>query len=115
MKLYYLKGACSLASYISLCEAGIKFEGVEVDRQTRKTPDGTELSKINTKGYVPVLQLDNGETLTENVAILQHIADQAPAGKLAPPAGTLARYRVVEWLAFVNSEVHKSIGALFNP
>jgi glutathione S-transferase len=115
MKLYYMKGACSLASYISLCEAGLKFDAAAVDRQTRKTPDGEDYAQVNPKGYVPALRLDNGEVLTENVAVLNYIADQAPAGKLAPPAGTLARARLVEWLAFVNSEVHKAISPLFNP
>ncbi len=115
MKLYYLKGACSLASYISLCEAGLKFEAVSVDRQTRKTSDSEDFNQVNTKGYAPVLRLDNGEVLTENVAVLQYIADQAPASKLAPPAGTLPRYRLIEWLAFINSEVHKAVSPLFNP
>jgi glutathione S-transferase len=115
MKLYYLKGACSLASYISLCEAGVKFDAVAVDRHTRKTSDGEEFAKVNPKGYVPALRLDNGEVLTENVAVLQYIADLAPAGKLAPPAGTLARFRMVEWLAFVNGEIHKSVSPAFNP
>jgi len=115
MKLYYLKGACSLASYISLCEAGLKFDAVSVDRQTRKTSDGEDFNQVNPRGYVPALKLDNGEVLTENVAVLNYIADQAPPGKLAPPAGTLGRHRVVEWLAFVNSELHKTVSSLFNP
>jgi glutathione S-transferase len=115
MKLYYLKGACSLASYISLCEAGLKFEGVAVDRQTRKAADGADLNQLNPKGYVPVLQLDNGEVLTENVSVLQYIADQAPNSKLAPAAGTFPRYRLMEWLGFLNGEVHKSVSPCFNP
>ena len=115
MKLYYLKGACSLASYIALCETGMKFEAVSVDRQTRKTPDGEDFNQVNTKGYCPALRLDNGEVLTENVTVLQYIADQAPAAKLAPAAGTLPRYRLMEWLSYINSEVHKSVSALFNP
>jgi glutathione S-transferase len=115
MKLYYLKGACSLASYISLCEAGVKFDAAAVDRQTRKTSDGEDFAQINPKGYVPTLRLDNGEVLTENVAVLQYIADQAPPGKLAPQAGTLPRYRMIEWLAFVNSELHKAVSPIFNP
>jgi glutathione S-transferase len=114
MKLYYLKGACSLASYISLCEAGLKFEASAVDRQTRKTAEGEDFNQINPKAYVPVLRLDNGEVLTENVAVLQYIADQAPA-KLAPPAGPLSRARLTEWLAFVNSELHKAIAPVFYP
>jgi len=115
MKLYYLKGACSLASYISLCETGLNFEAVSVDRATKKTPDGEDYNAVNPKGYVPALRLDDGEVLTENVAVLQYIADRKPESKLAPPAGTLERYRLVEWLAFINSEVHKSVSPLFNP
>jgi glutathione S-transferase len=113
MKLYYMTGACSLASAISLFEAGLKFELVKVDRHTRRTADGLDHNEVNPKGYVPVLRLDNGELLTENVAVLQYIADQNPAAKLAPPAGTLERYRLVEWLAFINSEVHKAFSPLF--
>ena len=113
MKLYYMTGACSLASAISLFEAGLKFELVKVDRHTRRTADGLDHNQLNPKGYVPVLKLDNGEVLTENVAVLQYIADQNPAAKLAPPAGTLERYRLVEWLAFINSEVHKAFSPLF--
>jgi glutathione S-transferase len=115
MKLYYMKGACSLASLISLREAHIQFEAIEVDHATRNTSDGENLNAINTKGYVPVLRLDNGEVLTENVAVLQYIADQNAASKLAPPAGTLERYRLVEWLAYINSEVHKNFAPLFSP
>lgn len=115
MKLYYLKGACSLASYISLCETGLKFETASVDRKTRKTSDGRDFDQINPKGYVPTLVLDNGEVLTENLAVLQYIADQAPGSKLAPAAGTMERYRLVEWLAFISSEIHKSVSPLFNP
>src|ERR1700733_15597992 len=115
MKLYYLKGACSLASYISLNEAGIKFEGVEVDHKTHKTAAGEDLNAINSKGYVPVLRLDNGQILTENVAVLDYIADLNSAAKLAPPAGTLGRYRLLELLAYINSEIHKNFAPLFNP
>jgi glutathione S-transferase len=115
MKLYYLKGACSLASYISLCEAGLKFDAVSVDRQTRKTSEGEDYNQVNPKGYVPALRLDSGEVLTENVNVLQYIADQAPAGKLAPPAGSLQRYRMIEWLAFISSEIHKAVSPIFNP
>ena len=113
MKLYYLTGACSLASVISLLEAGLKFELVKVDRHTRKTGDGLDFNEVNPKGYVPALKLDNGEVLTENVAVLQYIADRNPAAKLAPPFGTMERYRLMEWLAFINSEVHKGFSPLF--
>jgi glutathione S-transferase len=115
MKLYYMVGTCSLSSYISLNEAGIKFEPVKVDHKTHKLADGEDFDAINTKGYVPALRLDNGELLTENVAVLQYIADLNPAARLAPAAGTLERYRLIEWLAYINSEVHKSFGPLFNP
>jgi glutathione S-transferase len=113
MKLYYLAGACSMAANIALREAGLKFELVKVDRQTRRAADGLDFNEVNSKGYVPALTLDSGETLTENVAVLQYIADRNPAAKLAPAAGTLERYRLVEWLAFINSEIHKSFGPLF--
>jgi glutathione S-transferase len=113
MKLYYFSGACSLASNISLREAALKFELVKVDRRTRRTADGLDFNEVNPKGYVPALRLDNGEVLTENVAVLQYIADRNPAAQLAPAAGTLERYRLVEWLAFVSSEVHKNFSPLF--
>jgi len=113
MKLYYLTGTCSLASAISLREAGLKFELVKVDRKTRRAADGLDFNEVNPKGYVPALALDNGAVLTENVAVLQYIADRNPAAKLAPPAGTLERYRLMEWLAFINSEIHKSFSPLF--
>ncbi len=113
MKLYYLPGACSLAANIALREAGLKFDLVKVDRQTKRAADGLDFNEVNPKGYVPALTLDSGETLTENVAVLQYIADRNPAAKLAPAAGTMERYRLVEWLAFINSEIHKNFGPLF--
>jgi glutathione S-transferase len=113
MKLYYLTAACSQAANIALREAGLKFELVKVDRQTRRAADGLNFKEVNPKDYVPALTLDNGETLTENVAVLQYIADRAPAAGLAPAAGTMERYRLIEWLAFINSEIHKSFGPLF--
>jgi len=113
MKLYILAGACSQASNIALREAGIKFDLVKVDRKTRRTDDGTDFNEINSKGYVPALGLDNGEVLTENVTVLQYIADRNPAAKLAPAAGTMERYRLQEWLSFINSEVHKAFSPLF--
>ncbi len=116
MKLYTSPGSCSSASHIALIEAGIDFEPVIVDlRGDRTLPDGRQFKDVNPKNYVPVLELDNGELLTENVAVLQYIADQAPDSGLAPPAGTMARYRLEEWLAYINSEVHKTIGNFFNP
>jgi glutathione S-transferase len=113
MKLYYLPGACSLAANIALREAGLKFDLVKVDRQTKRAADGLDFNEVNPKGYVPALTLDSGETLTENVAVLQYIADRNPAAKLAPAAGTMERYRLVEWLAFINSEIHKNFTPLF--
>jgi glutathione S-transferase len=113
MKLYYFSGACSQASNIALRDAGLKFELVKVDRRTRRTTDGLDFNEVNPKGYVPALRLDSGEVLTENVAVLQYIADRNPAAKLAPPAGTLERYRLMEWLSFINSEVHKQFTPLF--
>jgi glutathione S-transferase len=114
MKIYYLTGACSLASIISLIEAGLKFESVKVNRRTWKAADGLDFNEVNPKGYVPALMLDDGQVLTENVAVLQYIADRNPAAKLAPPAGTLERYRLMEWLGFINSEVHKPFSPLFH-
>jgi glutathione S-transferase len=113
MKLYYFSGACSLASNIALREAGLPFELVKVDRRTRKAADGLDYNEVNPKGYVPALTLDNGEVLTENVAVLQYIGDRNPTSKLAPPAGTMERYRLVEWLAFISSEIHKNFSPLF--
>ncbi len=115
MKLYYLTGACSLASYISLIEAGQTFEAFAVDRATRQTSDGKDFVAFNPKGYVPTLILDDGEMLTENVAVLSYIANLDKSRKLAPEPGTMGFYRVVEWLAYVNSEIHKNMGALFRP
>ncbi len=115
MKLYYMKGACSLASYISLIEAGVKFEAVEVDHKTRRTRDGEDLNEINGKGYVPVLRRDNGQVLTENVAVLSYIGDLNPSARLAPAAGTFERYQLLEFLAYIASEIHKNFGPLFDP
>jgi glutathione S-transferase len=114
MKLYIMTGACSMASNIALHEAGIQFEISKVDRRTKRA-DGVEFVTINPKGYVPALRLDDGQVLTENVAVLQYIADLNPAAKLAPPAGTMERYRLQEWLSFINSEVHKAFTPLFSP
>lgn len=116
MKLYTMPGACSLAADIALREAGVSFELIKVSHHVpHRTSDGVDLSEINSKGYVPVLRLDNGEVLTENAALLLYIADLNPAAKLAPPVGTLERFRVAEWLAYINSEVHKSFSPLFAP
>ena len=115
MKLYYSPGACSLSPHIVLREAGLAFEPVLASTKTHKLQDGTDYYGINPKGYVPLLELDNGERLTEGPVIVQYIADQVPAKKLAPTAGTMARYRLQEWLNFITSELHKSFSPLFNP
>jgi len=114
MKLYYLQGACSLASLISLIEAGAAFEPVAVDRKTRKVPDGRDYTEVNPKGYVPALEFDDGDVLTENAAVLPYIADLNPSANLAPPVGTRARLRLQEWLGYLNSELHKNFSTLFN-
>jgi glutathione S-transferase len=115
MKLYYLKGACSLATYISLIESGRKFEAFSLDRASRKTSDGKDFATLSPKGYVPVLVLDDGQVLTENVAVLAYVASLNPAAKLAPAPGSIGHYRVLEALAYVNSEIHKTVSALFRP
>lgn len=115
MKLYYSPGACSLAPHIALLEAGYAYDLEKVDIPNKKTASGADYWQINPKGYVPALQLDDGTVLSEVGVILQYLADQKPAAGLAPAAGTMARYHLMEWLNFVATEVHKSIGALFNP
>jgi len=114
MKLYYSPGACSLSPHILLREAGLAFEPVLASTKTKKLPDGTDYNSINPKGQVPLLELDNGERLSEGPVIAQYIADQVPQKKLLAPAG-MARYRVLEWLNFITSELHKSYSPLFNP
>lgn len=115
MKLYYYPGACSLSPHIVACEVGIALELEKVDLQKKVTASGLDFSKINPKGYVPTLQLDNGEVLTEGPAIVQYLVDQKPASPLAVAAGTLDRYRLQEMLAYLNSEIHKTFSTLFNP
>jgi glutathione S-transferase len=115
MKLYYSPGACSLSPHIVLCELGLAHVTEKVDLKSHTTADGVDFYSINPKGYVPVLQLDNGEVLTEGPAIVQYLADQNPTAGLLPPAGTLARGRVQEWLNFIGTELHKSFSPLFNP
>ena len=114
MKLYYSTGACSLSPHIVLRESGLPFEAVLASTKTHKLADGTDYYTINPKGYVPLLELDNGERLAEGPAIVQYIADQVPAKKLAPPNGTMARSRVQEWLTFIGTELHKTFSPLFN-
>ena len=115
MKLYYSPGACSMAPHIVATEAGIKVELVKVDIPNKKTADGGDFWAINPKGYVPALKLDDGAVLTEVAVILQYISDQNQAAHLAPKFGSVERYHLLEWLNFIATEVHKQIGALFNP
>jgi glutathione S-transferase len=115
MKLYYSPGACSLSPHIVLREAGLAFDLVMASTKTKKLADGSDYLAINPKGQVPLLELDNGERLSEGPAIVQYIADQAPASNLMPAAGSMDRYRVVEWLNFITSELHKGFSPLFSP
>ena len=115
MKLFYSPGACSLSPHIALLEAGLPFRLEKVDLQSRKAEAGQDFDSINGKGYVPALELDNGQVLTEGPVIVQYIADQNPGAGIAPAAGTPERYRLQEWLSFITSELHKSMGSMFNP
>jgi glutathione S-transferase len=113
MKLYYSPGACSLSPHIVLLEAGLKATPVKVDTKTHKTEDGGDYYAVNPKGYVPLLELDDGDRLSEGPAIVQYLADRSPASKLAPPAGTIERYHLQEWLNFITAELHKQFSPLF--
>lgn len=115
MKLYYSPGACSLSPHIALLEAGLGHDLVRVDLKAKKLADGSDFLKINPKGQVPVLVLDDGEQLTEGPVIVQAIADKAADKKLAPATGTTERYRLQEWLNFLTSELHKNFSPLFAP
>lgn len=115
MKLYFSPGACSLASHIALREADVDFELVKVEGQGDKKAGGESYLQVTAKGYVPALRLDDGAVLTEGTAILPYIADLKPESGLAPAAGTLLRYRLHEWLGYINSEVHKSFSPFFTP
>lgn len=115
MKLYFSPGACSLSPHIVLLEAGITFTTEKVSLASKQTASGADYTKVNPKGYVPALQLDNGDVLTEGPAIVQFIADKVPEKKLAPANGTMERYRLIEWLNFVSTELHKGFSPLFKP
>ena len=115
MKLYFAPGACSMATHIALCETGSTFELEKVDLATRQTESGADYSKINPNGYVPALELDDGQVLTEAAVTLQYVADQYPKSDLVPEAGSMERYRLMETLNFISTEIHKSFGAMFNP
>ncbi|MFA7664923.1 MAG: glutathione transferase GstA [Burkholderiaceae bacterium] len=115
MKLYYSPGACSLSPHITLHESGLPFEPVLASTKTHKLQDGTDYYTINPLGYVPLLELDDGQRLREGPAIVQYIADQVPAKGLAPANGSFERYRLQEWLTFIGTELHKGHSPLFAP
>ncbi len=115
MTLFYAPAACSLAPHIALREAGAGFTLEKVDLQTKKTETGADFTGVNPNGYVPALQLESGQVLTEVTAIVQYIADTFPGSRLAPPAGTAGRYKLLEWLGFISSELHRNLAGMFNP
>lgn len=116
MKYYYSTGSCSLSPRIALHEAGFTVDSEGVDLAAKKTKSGSDYLAVNPKGYVPALVLDDGQLLTENVPMLQYIADNKPEKKLAPPAnGSMERYRFQEMLTFISTELHKGFSPLFNP
>src|SRR5471032_1215136 len=114
MKLYYAQATCSLAVHMALREAGLSFTLSKYDMKSGLLDDGRRLLEVNPKGFVPVLELDGGERLTEVSVVLQYIAKQNPASGLLPPAGSLARYRVQEWLNFIATEIHKAHWPIFH-
>ena len=115
MKLYYAPGACSLSPHIVLEESGLPFELEKVDLQTKETASGHDFYLVNTKGSVPALELDDGQVLTEGAAIVQYLGDQVPEKELIPLPKTMERYRVMEWLNFIATELQKSFTPIFNP
>jgi glutathione S-transferase len=115
MKLYYSPGACSLSPHIALLEAGLPYDLVKVDLRAKKLENGDDYLKVNPKGQVPALALDSGELVTEGPVIVQMIADKASAKNLAPARDSTERYKLQEWLTYINGELHKNIGPMFNP
>lgn len=115
MKLFYFPGACSMSVHIALNEVGATYELEKVDLMNKTLESGGSFLDINPKGYVPCLQLDNGEYLTEVGAILQYLADNNPNANLLPPVGDPQRYRVVEFISYISGELHKNFTPLFNP
>jgi glutathione S-transferase len=115
MKLYYAPGSCAMASHIVLEEGGLPYTTVRVNLADKKTEHGADYNTINPKGYVPLLTLDDGESLGENTALLAYLGEQATRAKLMPAAGTLDNYRVREWLGYISTELHKNCGPLFRP
>ncbi|MFM2290075.1 MAG: hypothetical protein RL684_3218 [Pseudomonadota bacterium] len=115
MKLFYSPGSCSMASHIVLEEIGVKYDAVRVNLKDKTTEGGDDYNAINPKGYVPAVRLDDGELIGENTALLAYLGELAPAKGLMPAAGTLANFRVREWLGYVSSELHKAYSPLFRP
>jgi len=115
MKLYYSPGACSLAPHIVAREAGLPITLEKVDLSKHTTEAGEDFRAINPKGYVPAITIQDGSLLTEAAAIIQYLADQKPEANLAPANGTAERYRLIEWITFISSEIHKGFGPLWNP
>jgi len=113
MKLYYSPASCSLAPHIVLHELNIPFTAVKVDLKSKVSSDG-DFFKINPKGYVPAITLENAEPLTEVAVILQYLGDQKPESQLIPKSGSLERYRAQEWLNYIATEIHKGFGILWN-
>jgi glutathione S-transferase len=114
MKLYYSPGACSQAPHILLHEIGLEHQAAQVDLKSKKLTDGSDYLRVNPKGAVPALQLDSGEVLTENAVILQYLGDRASWPEVLPPLGDFRRYRVLEMVNFITTELHKRFGLLFN-
>lgn len=114
-KLYYTPTSCGAANFIAAFKAGLKFDSEQVNLQTHLTASGVDFYTVNPNGNVPTLVLDDGTVLSENSAVLQYIADQAPASGLAPPAGTLARYQLINELSFIATELHQGVTRLFRP
>ena len=115
MKLYYSPGACSLSPHIALLEAGLPYDLVKVDLKAKKLENGDDFLGINPKGQVPTLVLDSGEVVTEGPVIVQMIADKVSGKNLAPARDSAERYKLQEWLTYINSEVHKNFGPMFSP
>ena len=115
MKLFYTPGACSMAVHIALNEAGATYDLEKVDLEAKTLESGGNYLDINPKGYVPCMELDNGEHLTEVAALLQYVADNNPGANLLPPVGDDARYRVLETMNYISTELHKNFSPLFNP
>jgi glutathione S-transferase len=115
MKLYYSPGACSLSPHIALLEAGLPYDLVKVDLRAKKLENGDDFWKVNPKGQVPALALETGELVTEGPVIVQMIADRAAARHLAPARDSAERYKFLEWLNFITTELHKNFSPLFQP